>query len=146
MHTHNIVLMADDDEDDRLLFKLAVNDIDPGKMVVFAVNGEDLLQQLDFIVPDIIFLDINMPLKNGIECLQEIRSIPQFDKTPVIILSTSKNKDTIDQTYKHGANLYISKPSAFTDIRKMVHKLITLKIDDYFPQRARENYVVSFNE
>jgi CheY-like chemotaxis protein len=133
------ILLADDDSDDRMFFSQVLDEI-PNKSHLETVNnGEELMtfllnaEQL----PDVLFLDLNMPLKNGHECLQEIK---QHDKTkllPVIIYSTSLHEDIANQLYDLGAHYYIRK-SSLEELKKTLEYVFVLfpEIKDRQPPRS----------
>jgi CheY-like chemotaxis protein len=93
-------------------------------------------------VPDILFLDINMPVKNGIECLQLIRKESKYDKIPILIYSTSVNKVDIDKAYQNGANYFIVKPNAIDDITSIIKKLISMGKEALLSVPPREEFVI----
>src|SRR5688572_24616394 len=100
------ILLADDDDDDRLLFLDVLNELPTPVTLSVAHNGELLMEMLDNPpLPNMIFLDLNMPLKNGFECLEEIRRDPRLKELPVIIFSTSSQPSAIDKVFKAGAQL-----------------------------------------
>ena len=106
-------MLADDDEDDRLLFKMALKEVNPNINLTFAEDGEilmDVLSSQNSHLPSLLFLDLNMPFKNGKECLKEIRNNEALDDLLVVIYSTSSSDLDIEETYNLGANLYIEKP------------------------------------
>ncbi|HUR30866.1 MAG TPA: response regulator [Saprospiraceae bacterium] len=109
----NHIILAEDDEDDSLFFEEALNSIADPPHLILARDGEELTQLLQdtFPHPDLIFLDLNMPRKNGAQCLCEIRKSKDLRELPVVVLSTSSSKDIIDDMYQSGANLYIQKPN-----------------------------------
>jgi len=110
------IFLADDDVDDRELFGEAIKETIPDTSILTFSNGNALIEHLKntrSVDPDIIFLDINMPLKNGKECLFEIRKDNRFQSTPIIMFSTSLDMRDIADTYHGGANLFISKPDSF---------------------------------
>jgi CheY-like chemotaxis protein len=121
----NIVL-ADDDEDDCLLFQDVILDLNIIANITIARHGEELLQILQKYngVPEVIFLDMNMPLLNGLECLKEIRRSPNLKNIPVIILSTSSHSQTVEDVFKEGANLYIRKPDSFDKLRSILENIL----------------------
>src|SRR5688572_16802485 len=109
------LLLADDDDDDRLLFLDALKELSVPVNLSVAANGEILMDVLaKSPLTDIVFLDLNMPLKNGFECLEEIRADIRWRDLPVIIFSTSSQPSAIDQVYRRGAQLYIRKPNDYT--------------------------------
>ncbi len=106
------ILLAEDDEDDRDFFELALISIYPNADLTTVSNGEELFRFVNTAESgeiDIIFLDINMPRKNGQECLIEIRTEKKFAHVPVIMLSTSSNPKDIEDSFLLGANMYITK-------------------------------------
>jgi CheY-like chemotaxis protein len=121
------ILLADDDEDDRLFFQEAVADSGINAEYSAVENG---LQLIDFLsdvqacpAPDVIFLDINMPGMDGKACLGEIRKQAKFADTPVIMFSTSTRAKDIDEMFKGGANMYISKALFYMNSVKWIEKL-----------------------
>lgn len=118
------VLLADDDSDDSLLFSEALEQSPVSTRFSRAEDGNELLKFLHTQEkPDILFLDVNMPCKNGLECLQEIRSKTEFEDLPIIIYSTTNYQVNIDACYQGGADLYVVKPSSFEGILKMVKEV-----------------------
>src|SRR5881398_3761 len=101
------ILYIDDDTDDHEIFGEAVHEINPDMHVVYAKNGQDIDKHLNTASPDIIFLDYNLPLKNGIECLKQIRSSKEFDHIPIVFYSVYFDK--IQEAYENGANYFIVK-------------------------------------
>lgn len=120
------IFYVDDDSDDQMLFSEAFQEIrknSPSVLTLYkAGNGEEffsILQEKN-IVPHITFLDINMPLKNGFECLAEIRATQQLKNNPVIMFSTSESEDIISKSYSLGADKYIIKPPDFLDLKNAI--------------------------
>jgi len=138
------ILLADDDEGSRVIFMEAMAEIAPHVKVSIAVNGRKLMNTLlapHGELPDIIFLDLNMPIKNGWECLQEIRNNDRLKDIPVIIYSTSANREHIDQTYEEGANFYLIKPDSFNELKLMAKSILSLDwVKPIWP--ARESFVL----
>jgi CheY-like chemotaxis protein len=123
------VIFADDDEDDRELFNDAVKETALVVSLVMIKSGNDLMKKLNslnFDLPDIIFLDLNMPQKSGNDCLKEIRSADKLKDIPVIIYSTSCNCTEIEMCFKEGANLYVQKPDSFSDLVLVIKKILLL--------------------
>jgi CheY-like chemotaxis protein len=120
MKIYNIFL-ADDDEDDRYAFTLAMNELNESVSLVHAEDGEKLLSLLDAskTEPHLIVLDINMPKKSGLDCLDGIRAAGRFKATPIVIFSTSIDKKAIEHAKKHGADFYIQKPDNFVQLKKI---------------------------
>ena len=120
------ILLAEDDADDRELFLEAMFLVDPKIRVATVENGEKLMTHLkeSDIYPDCIFLDLNMPKKNGKECLVEIRTDEKTQKIPVVIYTTSFNRTDIDETFMRGATCFIRKPNSFKELTSLLAKYI----------------------
>ncbi len=144
MVDYNIVL-ADDDDDDCMFFKDALDELSVPACVNTVSNGVELMQLLECQpsdLPDVIFLDLNMPRKTGFDCLKEIKQNEQLKQLNVIIYSTSSNQDMIDLLYNNGAQFYIRKPAAFADLKSVIHKAILLSRQSRFTQPLKDNFVV----
>jgi CheY-like chemotaxis protein len=129
MKTTNVYI-ADDDTDDIEFFQAGLEDIDSSLSLTYGKNGMELLRKLlypQLPVPDLIFLDINMPLMNGIECLREIKSHLHLKDIPIIIYSTTALNETVETAYELGANMYVEKPSDYTKLVNMLSSV--MKID-----------------
>jgi CheY-like chemotaxis protein len=140
----NIVL-CDDNEDDRFLFQEALSETSLETTLAIVDGGEALMDYLgeSTVKPDAIFLDLNMPRKNGFECLKEIRRIEKFKATPIIIFSTSTDVGSINKTYDLGANLYVTKPSDFTALSGIIEQAILVIIENKFTQMPRNQFVLN---
>jgi DNA-binding response OmpR family regulator len=116
MH-EKVCFLIDDDEDDREIFQLALNRV-AGVLCITSQNGKEALEKLsdENFNPDFIFLDLNMPLVNGRECLQGIRKIKRFKKTPVFIYTTSTQEADKITLEKLGATGFITKPTSINDL------------------------------
>lgn len=123
------IVLADDDEADRLLFKEALEELNIITNVHTVNNGLQLMEYLknkNKTLPHLVFLDLNMPRKNGFECLKEIRSNEIFNEILIAIYSTSASEEDIQDTFLQGANVYINKPSDFNTLKKLLHKAVTM--------------------
>ena len=130
----NVILMVDDDEDDRLLARDALAESQIEGQMHFVENGEELLDYLGhrgrFATPDsaprpgLILLDLNMPLKDGREALREIKNDPDLRRIPVVVLTTSKADTDIGAIYELGANSFISKPFQFEALIGVMRTLV----------------------
>lgn len=124
------ILLTDDDQDDKDFFADAIADIHLNFPVEFCKNGLELLDRLydkNLFVPDIIFLDLNMPIISGFEALQQIRENGMFKDIPIIaIYSTSASEEGIKHAFGLGANAYIVKPVDFNDLKKLLRKVIEM--------------------
>jgi CheY-like chemotaxis protein len=118
INRNRIVLLIDDDDDDRSLFEDAVKEIDSTIKFMSASDGQDALRILKSatILPDYIFLDLNMPRLGGKQCLAEIKKNPRLVNIPVIIYTTTRRKEDVEETKKLGALHFITKPTLFNEI------------------------------
>lgn len=111
------IWLADDDIDDCELFQDVLKQILPYAVVTIIPNGEELMKLLTIKnKPDILFLDINMPGIDGLNCLVQIRSERHFSKLPIVVFSSSTQPNHVDASYGYGANLFYSKPSSLKDL------------------------------
>lgn len=137
------LIITDDDSDDQELFSMAISEISNNIKISLAENGSDLIKMLqEKELPDLIFLDLNMPGMNGIECLMKIRNNPKSAGLPVLIYSTSANPEQIDEAYNHGANYYLQKPCSYRDIQNLVSKVFALSVDQLLNQPERADFLV----
>lgn len=117
---------AEDDSDDLEFFNEALASVQQQLSVVNLSDGHQLMEILhgDDQLPDVIFLDINLPLKNGYECIDEIKSDPKLKHLPVVIFSTSSSPDIIELMLRKGASGYIVKPVNFNDWRGVIERAL----------------------
>ena len=123
------IILAEDDQDDQELFMEALSATNIPSEVTTVENGEELVNTLKDPAepnPDIVFIDINMPVKGGKEALEEIKSDQKLKDIPAVMLSTSNHPADIEETFNKGANLYIQKPSSFTGFILILKKVFIL--------------------
>ncbi len=140
------ILLADDDKDDSLIFQQILEELPISTHLANVYNGEQLLELLNDVkepLPDILFLDLNMPRKNGLECLSTIKQIEKLKGLPVIIFSTSFEPDMVNLLYKNGAHYYIRKPNEFVLFKKVIHLALILTAEPPLAQPQREEFVLS---
>lgn len=130
-----VILIADDDSDDRLLMREAFEERCPQSRLWFAQDGVHLMRILKresasadgttmaCRYPDLIMLDLNMPLKDGREALLEIKSNPALRIIPTIVMTTSADDDDIRYCYDTGANSYIIKPTSYLELLDVVSSI-----------------------
>lgn len=125
---HNL-LLADDDMDDCMFFKEALADLGVVTTLATVSDGVELMQYLSknqANLPDLVFLDLNMPRKTGYECLAEIRQCETYRDLPVIIVSTSFDPQIVNLLFEKGAHHYIRKPADFHKLKKLIYQAITV--------------------
>src|SRR5688500_1482752 len=96
------VLLAEDDRDDVFVFELALKELPDTIALKVAWDGEQLFELLKESLPDILFLDINIPCRDGLGCIMEIRKDKKFDNMPVIMYTSMKERKYIDECYQNG--------------------------------------------
>ncbi|HVD96594.1 MAG TPA: response regulator [Cytophagaceae bacterium] len=138
------LLLADDDEDDCLFFQEALDELALDIKFKAVHNGEQLIQYLQEAteLPTVLFLDVNMPRKNGLEALKEIKQQERLMHLPVIIYSTSFDIETINALYIHGAQFYIRKPTDFKKLKQLIHHALDQVLEAYGMQPPRERFVL----
>ena len=129
------ILLADDDLDDCRFFKEALEALPLTTKLTTVNDGEELmtylLENTDHL-PHVLFLDINMPRKDGFECLTEIKNNDTLKDLPVVMFSTSGAQDKISILFKTGADVYIRKPSNFAQLVQVIHHALPLAAENIF--------------
>jgi CheY-like chemotaxis protein len=139
-------MLADDDEDDRLFFTEAFQEIKIKTVVTTLNNGIELMNYLnkeDAVLPHVLFLDLNMPGKTGLDCLKEIKSIDRLKNIAIAIYSTSASDEDIEDTFVEGANVYIKKPHEFSTLKNVLSDVITLNWQYHTSGLNRDNFLLS---
>lgn len=133
------ILLADDDIDDISFFDKALKELPVSTHLTTVNDGEQLMNYLSENLehlPDILFLDLNMPRKNGFECLCEIRENEKLKNISVVIFSTSYPQDKsyelgmISNLFKLGARVYIRKPGDLTQLKETVQYALTMSAEE----------------
>jgi len=140
------ILLADDDEDDRLFFKEAFESIRIKTIVKTVNDGVELMNYLaqnKNKLPHILFLDLNMPLKSGMECLLEIKKMDHLRDIAIVIYSTSASEQDIEDTFVNGANVYIKKPHDFTTLKKLLEEVVTVNWHYQTSGLNRDSFLLS---
>ena len=139
------VLLADDDKDDCLFFKDALAELPLATSLTIVNAGEQLMQYLEnnsANLPDALFLDLNMPRKNGFECLRDIKKHLFLKTLPIIIFSTSYDEEKANELYENGAYYYICKPADFGELKKVIHHSLNLLQQNNL-QPAKDNFLIT---
>ncbi|MEH6681992.1 MAG: response regulator [Sediminicola sp.] len=136
------LLLADDDEDDIDLFQEALTDLSISGSLVTVNDGVQLMEYLSDNLPDILFLDLNMPLKSGLECLTEIKSSDRLKKLPIVIFSTSIEMDMADTLYENGASYYVQKPNEFAKLKNVIENSLSLITKDRSQHSTRDQFIL----
>lgn len=142
------ILLADDDEDDRMFFKEALQEMRVRTRVTLVNDGVQLMNYLNQPgnnMPNVVFLDLNMPLKNGMECLIEIRKNSHLKDLAVAIYSTSSSEEYIEEAFVKGANIYIRKPDDFSELKGILEHVINLNWQYHTSGLKKENFLLNIN-
>ena len=118
------VFYVDDDVDDLDFVQSVFHQSKPEIKVTVvkeSTRAIDELKTLPF--PDVILMDLNMPLMNGIDCVSAIRKLTQYEKVPIIMYSTSEHKPLVDKCYEAGANYFVKKPTSIAGLSKVVNAI-----------------------
>lgn len=142
------VLLADDDADDRFFFEYVFRELSISTHLSTVSDGEKLMEFLhknSNDLPDVLFLDLNMPRKNGSECLSEIKSDEKLRQLPVIIYSTSFYEEVARQLYENGAHYYVRK-SDLVALKKVLYYVLTRLVDTKFTRPSWDKFVLDMVE
>lgn len=120
------LLIADDDPDDLELYKEAVSYSELPIFITTVENCEKILTALENGLPDVIIIDANMPKKSIEECVSSIRENPLLSKTPLIVLSTSNGQNRLENYYKAGINLYLTKPHSIDETAEIFKRIVNI--------------------
>lgn len=139
------ICLADDDEDDRLFFTDAFDELKINTKVSTFNDGVALMNYLnneDSVLPNVLFLDLNMPKKNGVECLLEIKKNEKLSDIAIAIYSTSSSEEHIEETFINGANIYIKKPNDFEDLKKILAEVVTINWQYHTSGLNKDNFLM----
>ena len=135
------VYLIDDDEDEFLLFQQAIAELHINVEVKYINNCAEMLELLDNgDIPDLLFLDLNMPVISGRECVKKIREKLK-DRLSIVIYSTSKYQPDVDGTHQDGANLYVIKPNSFEGLMQTLKGVFSIDWRQNFSLPSREKYL-----
>ena len=140
------IILAEDDFDDRLLFEEAIEELPVSVQINTFNNGDELMEWLikkKPKLPDALFLDLNMPRKNGFAALGEIKRNTKLQDLPVIIFSTATNEEMIKQVFKDAAHYYIRKPANFWELKELIYKSLKLIADKDMDLPGKESFMLT---
>jgi CheY-like chemotaxis protein len=142
-YTH--IMLADNDEADRKFFNEAINNISEEISINIVSDGFELMQYLKnpkSTLPDLIFLDLNIPLKNGVECLKEIKKNDKLKNITIAVYSTSASEVEIEETFVKGANIYINLLSDFNNLCKVIKRIIGNNTQYNLSGISKDNFIL----
>lgn len=139
------IYLADDDDDDCMLFQDALSEMNYTFELTVSKDGEELMKTFEDNVPPpphVLFLDLNMPRKSGFECLREMKQNVKLKNIPVVIFSTSGDQEYIERTFHEGANYYVRKPGRFETLKHLIEKVLSINWADTAVNRQLEKFVL----
>ncbi len=140
------ILLADDDTADCLLFKDALEELPVSANLTIVHNGEQVIEELSregSNMPDVLFLDLNMPRKNGFATLGAIKRSIELQNLPVIVISTSSDPNMVKNVYRDAAHYYICKPVDFSQLKKVIFEALTLITQKNAPLSLEETFMIT---
>ncbi len=144
--TYVEILLVDDDQDDRNIFSDALSELKIETNLTMLEDGRELVSYLEDPkrkLPDILFLDLNMPYKSGVECLIDIRKIERFRNLSIAIYSTSTSEKDMEDTFINGANIYIKKPNDFTKLKKVLNDVVSINWQFHTSSLNKETFLLN---
>ncbi|WP_458629026.1 response regulator [Winogradskyella sp. PC D3.3] len=139
------IALADDDEDDRLFFTEAFEELKIKSKVLLFKDGIELMDYLNDsnnTLPNLLFLDLNMPKKSGLECLKDIKATKRLSDMAIAIYSTSASEEDIENTFVKGANVYIKKPNDFEKLKKALSEVVTTNWQYHTSGLNKDNFLL----
>lgn len=139
------LLLADDDPDDRFFFDKILGLLPIPTHLTMVEDGQKLMHFFSKTaeqLPDALFLDLNMPRKNGSECLKEIKGDFKLKDLPVIIYSTSLHEDIAELLYKEGAHYYVRK-GGLDELKETLHYILNLMVEKKFTRPPKDKFILS---
>lgn len=126
----NLCLLIDDDPDDREIFVMALENAAESYKCIETTNGRHALEAInsdESLIPDFVFIDLNMPYMSGKECLQRIKNIPRLKNVPAIMYTTSSYEKDVEETENLGASHFLVKPSGMNTLIKILQEILNRK-------------------
>jgi DNA-binding NarL/FixJ family response regulator len=120
------VVLADDSLEHCFFFRKALKEVAPHVEFAEVHDGEKLIELLESYLPDILFLDLAMPCKDGVQCIKEIRADRIYDFMPIIVFSVTSDEATIQAAYSFGADLYIIKPGEYSLLNTVLKNILSM--------------------
>lgn len=143
-----LIFLADDDQYDCEIFEEALQEFHLNYAIVIFKTGRALLQHLadnKNQLPDLLFLDLNMPEMTGVECLKELRAEVRLQRISIAIYTTSKRNEDIESTLEAGANIFITKTNNFNGLVKILKHVIDINWQYHSSMLNRNTYLLAFN-
>lgn len=136
------ILLVDDDPDDWEIFQEGLKETAPAHVLRWVKHGDHVVAGVRELYPDIVFLDLNIPGANGLECLKLIKEDPSLQNTPVVIYTTSSAPDQVKECYGLGASRYLLKPVSYSGIFKGIEIILNLHQAKNLTRPDFESFVI----
>lgn len=136
------ILLAEDDNDDVLIFDMALTQLKIPYVLRTVDNGEKLFVVLKERVPQILFLDIHMPCKDGVACIVEIRKNREYDNLPIIVYTSDVSKKTVEDTYRNGANLFLEKAETVNKLTNKLQHIFSKDWINYMHYPSQDHFIL----
>lgn len=137
------ILLAEDDNDDVVIFEMALKEAGIPYYLRHAENGDVLFVLLKEKQPYILFLDIHMPCKDGLSCITEIRKNRDYDNLPVVMYTSEFSNKIVEQSFRSGANLYITKTNTLSELTAKLKKVFSIDWNDYLHYPPQNQFMLS---
>jgi len=137
------ILLAEDDNDDVLIFDMAMTQTAIPYMLRHAEDGEVLFVMLKDRIPYILFLDINMPCKDGIACIVEIRKNKEYDNLPIVMFTSNLTDRMVEDSFRSGANFYVTKTNTINALVDKLKKIFAIDWHEYMHYPPQSQFVLS---
>jgi CheY-like chemotaxis protein len=140
------IILAEDDRDDQLFFKVAFEDLKMDYTLTICNDGVEVMNYLNSLndIPHIIFLDLQMPGKNGMECLKEIRGNSKYRDVAVAIYTSLASAENHEETFISGANVFIKKPRELSQLKKILLEVIYINWQYMSDGLNKENFMINY--
>ena len=137
------ILLAEDDIDDVLTFELAMKEMPFPFILRNAENGDLLFVLLKERIPDILFLDILLPCRDGVSCIIEIRKNQDYNHMPVVMFTSMQSPEYIHECFKNGANFYLLKSNSIHELSEKLTKIFSIDWKNFMFYPQKEQFVLS---
>jgi CheY-like chemotaxis protein len=132
------VVLAEDSLEHCFFFERSLKEVAPQTLFTAVHDGDQLIELLKSFLPDLLFLDLGMPCKNGVECIKEIREQREYDSVPIIVFSVTSDDQAIQAAFGYGANLYMVKPGEYILLKTVLQDVLSMDWSD--PKTITEQY------
>lgn len=124
------ILLAEDNLEHCFFFKRVLKEVAPDIHLFEVHDGDELISLLEKFLPDLLFIDLNMPCKDGIQCIKQIRENKAYDNLPIVVFTVSSQHNAIQTAYGFGANLYIVKPKEYSQLAAALNNILLMNWTD----------------